>query len=261
MTHSYWQKQSSSKPLFGDIEWNRPQQKARAGKLAVIGGSKLGFAAVSEAYQTARQTGVGQVRAVLPDALKRSLPPDLLDTVFVPTNESGGFSQDAYDDVRAGLAWADHGLLIGDAGRNSQTAIIFEKLLDTDQPLTITRDAVDLLASASQTLVHRPSTTLVMSFAQTQKLLKRVYYPKVLTFSMPLANLVDVLHKFTITYPITIVTFHQGQLVAAYDGQVVSQELDEPMLIWRGITAAKVASYQTWTPKQPLGAAVASFLA
>jgi hypothetical protein len=135
----------------------------------------------------------------------------------------------------------------------------FETLLSSHAGhIVITRDAVDLIRPASTALVARPKTTLVLSFAQLQKLFQAVYYPKILSFSMQLMQLVDTLHKFTLTYPVTIVTFHQSQLIIAHDGEVVTQEFDEPMAIWRGTVATKAASYLLWTPSKPLEAIAAS---
>lgn len=261
MANSYWQKQSPSEALYPAIEWNRPEQRSRAGRLVIVGGNKLGFAGVSEAYQTAKAAGVGQIRVVLPDALKKAVLPAMLEVVFTATNPSGGFSRDGLGDIKAALAWADHGLLIGDAGRNSETAIIYEDLLAMPTPLTITRDAADLLRNSASSLVERDKTTLVLSFAQAQRLFKDVYYPKMLTFSMQLTNLVEALHKFTVTYPLIIVTYHQDQLIVASRGQVISQTFDEPMMIWRGVTAARSATYQIWSPDKPLEAIATSWLA
>ncbi|MGB3023759.1 MAG: hypothetical protein WBB39_03035 [Candidatus Saccharimonadales bacterium] len=258
MHDSFWRKQSSAEPLFPDIEWNRPEQKSRAGKLAIIGGNKLGFVAVATAYQEAVDLGAGQVHAVLPDALKPAIPTTILDTVYVPSNSSGGMNRDAEPLVLASLMWTDHALLIGDAGRNSETAMIYESLLRTDRPLTITRDAIDLLKNASMAMISRPSTTLVVSFAQLQKLFQAVYYPKMLSFSMQLSLLVDTLHKFTTTYPCLIVTYHQNQLVIAHAGQVITQEFDQPILIWRGTAATRTACYQLWTPSKSFEATAAS---
>jgi len=53
MELAYWQRQTPEQPLFPDIEWNKPEQRSRAGKLGIIGGNKLGFAGVAEAYSTA----------------------------------------------------------------------------------------------------------------------------------------------------------------------------------------------------------------
>ena len=261
MEHTYWQRQTTTEPLFPDIEWSRPEQRSLAGKLAIIGGNKLGFAAVGEAYNTATSVGAGQVRAILPQDLKRAIPATITDTYFVPGNPSGGFSREALPELLAACAWADVCLLVGDSGRNSETAIALETLLDTHEGhLVITRDAVDLLRPASEKLVSRERTTLVLSFAQLQKLLQSVYYPKILSFSMQLMQLVETLHKCTITYPVILVTLHQNQLLIAMGGQVITQEFDDPMMIWRGTTATRAACYLLWEPKKPLQAIVASTL-
>lgn len=261
MQHEYWHRQSTGSPLFPDIEWSRPEQKTHAGKLAIIGGNKLGFAAVGEAYDAAVSLGAGQIRAILPEDLKRAIPATITDTYFVPSNPSGGFSREALPELMAACAWADVCLLIGDSGRNSETAIAFESLLDNHNGhLVITRDAVDLLRPAGEKLVNRTQTTLVLSFAQLQKLIQSVYYPKILSFSMQLMQLVETLHKFTITYPVTIVTFHQNQLLIAHGGEVVTQEFDDPMMIWRGSTATRAAGYLLWEPAKPLEAITASVM-
>lgn len=256
---SFWQTQSSTKPLFPDIEWNKPEQRSRAGKLAILGGNKLGFVAVNEAYVTAIHLGAGQVRAVLPDVLKKSVPAVVTDARFIASNTSGGFSREAIPDIVAAAHWADVLLLVGDMGRNSETAMACEQLLSsfTDH-LVVTRDAVELFKPVAERLVSRERTTLVVSFAQLQKIFQSVYYPRILSFSMQLMQLVDALHKFTITYPCAIVTFHQNQLVVAHGGNVVSQEFNEPMSIWRGSTATRAACYLLWTPTKPLEALAAS---
>lgn len=259
--HSYWQKQSSTKPLFPDIEWNKPEQRAHAGKLAIIGGNKLGFVAVRDAYEVATDLGAGQIRAILPDVLKRTVPASVADAVFLPSNPSGGFSRQALPDFGAACAWADLCLLIGDAGRNSETAMAFESLLEGNGHIMITRDAVDLMLPAMARVVDRSDTTLVVSFAQLQKVLQSVYYPRIISFSMQLLQLVEALHKFTITYPVTIVTFHHSQLIVASAGTVVTQEFDQPMAIWRGITAARGATYLLWNQHKPLEAIATSFRA
>lgn len=257
--HSYWLKQSSTKPLFPDIEWNRPEQKAHAGRLAIIGGNKLGFVAIRDAYEVASDLGAGQIRAILPDVLKKTVPTSVSDAIFLPSNPSGGFSREGMAEFEAACAWADLCLLVGDAGRNSETAMAFEALINTDARMVVTRDAVDLIMPTMSRLVEHPNTTLVVSFAQLQKIFQSVYYPKILSFSMQLLQLVEALHKFTTTYQVTIVTFHHSQLVVAHEGRVVTQEFDQPMAIWRGITATRAATYLLWNPTQPLEAIATSF--
>jgi hypothetical protein len=203
--------------------------------------------------------GVGQARAILPTALKTVIDKLALDCVFVPTNPSGGMSKDALPELQAGAAWADGLLLIGDAGRNSETAITLEELLTTTpKPAVITRDAVDLLRTNTPQLLQRPQTTFVLSLAQLQKLFQTVYYPKSILFSMQLTTLVETLHKFTISYPVALVVFHQNQLVVAHDGRVTTTPWEEVLRIWGGSVATKAAVYWLQNPTKPLEAVTAS---
>ena len=95
MNDKYWQQQTAGKPLFPDAEWSKPERRDLAGKLAIIGGNSQNFSGVAASHQTALSTGVGSVRVVLPDALKKTLPAAFtksLDLLFAPTNPSGGFA-------------------------------------------------------------------------------------------------------------------------------------------------------------------------
>ena len=259
--YDYWQRQTAASPLFPDIAWSRPEQRAHAGRIGIIGGNKLGFAGVAEAYSATLATGAGQARALLPDALQRAIPTTITDAVYAPSNPSGGLSQDALPDMLALGDWAQMVLLIGDAGRNSETAIVYEQFLhEHTGPVTISRDAVDLVLPSAMQLVERPNTLLIVSFAQLQKLFRGVYYPKIITFSMQLAQLVEALHKFTLTYPVTIATYHRDTLIVAEGGRVTTTPFDTPMHIWRGLTATRASVYWTWNPRQPLAAVTASLL-
>ena len=55
-------------------------------------------------------------------------------------------------------------------------------------------------------------------------------------------------------------TLHQGVLVVAHGGDVISQQWDSPMAIWRGHTAARAATYLLWgnTPLESLTASIAT---
>lgn len=259
MDHLYWHKQEQGKALFPDIEWSKPERRDQAGKLAIIGGNKLGFAGVAEAYGVASTIGIGQARVLLPDALRKTIPASMTDVMFGDSNPSGSLANNALNDMQVLGEWADGVLLVGDAGRNSETAITYEQFLGTySGQLTITRDAVDLLKNSAHTLVERENTLLVVSFAQLQKLFQAVYYPKILTFSMQLTLFVEALHKFTITYPCTIMTLHKDTLLIASNGEVVSQHWDEPMTIWRGTTATRAACYWLWNPSEVIKATATS---
>ncbi|MDX2776104.1 hypothetical protein PV379_01885 [Streptomyces caniscabiei] len=249
--HPYWHRQTPGKPLFPDIEWSKPEQRSQAGRLGIIGGNKLGFAGVAEAYSTALATGVGEVRVLLPDILRKTIPTSITDTVFGASTPSGSLAKDATVEMQTLGSWAQQVLMIGDAGRNSETAIAYERFLqDYAGQVTLTRDAVDLVKNSSRLIVERPNTLLVVSFAQLQKLFQGVYYPKILTFSMHLASLVEALHKFTITYPVGIAVLHKDYLIVAHKGEITTTEWQNPMAIWRGTVATKAACYWLWNPNK-----------
>lgn len=253
MDYRYWKKQSPGTPLFPDIEWSKPENRAFAGKLGIVGGNKLGFAGVAEAYSIAKAAGVGDIRVLLPDVLRKTIPASITDALFAPTNPSGSLNKDAAAEMANLTNWATGVLLVGDAGRSSETAILYEQFVqDYTGQLIITRDAIDLIKNSSQTLVERPNTLIVASFAQLQKLFQSVYYPKVLTFSMQLTNLIEALHKFTISYPVSIAVLHRETFIVAHNGEVVTTPWDNPMLIWRGSVAAKAAVYWLWNPSKTL---------
>lgn len=259
--YPYWKQQTADSPLYPAIEWNKPEQRSYAGRLGIIGGNKLGFAGVAEAYSTALKTGAGEAKVLLPDSLKKSLPKTLTEAQFTPSNMSGSLSRDALGDMRALGEWSTAMLLVGDAGRSSETAIVYDDFLrDYNGPVTLTRDAVDLVKLSFPELLERGDVLFVVSFAQVQKLFQSVYYPKMLTFSMQLAHLVEALHKFTITYPITVATLHKEHLVMAHNGEVVTLKDANPLQVWRGITAATMATYWLWTPSKPLEAIATSVL-
>lgn len=256
----YWQTQDPEKPLFSNVEWNKPEQRTQRGRLGIIGGNKLGFAGAAEAYSASLKAGAGEVRVLLPDVLRKAIPPSITDAAFAPSNISGSLSRDALGDMQALGIWSTGVLLIGDAGKSSETTVVYDDFIaQYDGWLTLTRDAVDLVRRSAPQMVDRPRTLYVLSFAQLQKLFQDVYYPKILTFSMQLALLVENIHKFTLSYPVTLMTLHQGHIVIAHDGQVVTMKWNSPMAIWRGNTAARAASYLLWHPK-PLEALSSSVI-
>ena len=263
----FWHVQSD-KLLFPEIEWSKPEQKSFAGKLLIIGGGAGQVRSLALAHETALRAGVGQVRVLAPDSLQKILKIEkVTDLFFAPSNSSGGFSNEAWGDFKAGEDWANTILFIGDTNRNSETAILFEKfLLQTNKPVIIARDTVDILINSFSGLLEKENLTIIASFAQLQKIFSTVFYPKILTFSMQLSNLVDNLHKFTLTYPAEIITFHNENLVVSKSGEVFSNSTSaqisrgkiSPIRIWSGEIPARIAVWQTWSPAKTAQAAITS---
>jgi hypothetical protein len=89
--------------------------------------------------------------------------------------------------------------------------------------------------------------------AQLQKLLRAVYYPKMLLLTQSLIQVSEVLHKFTLSYPVKLVTLHDGQILLAENGIVrvvsIKESSYSPVTIWSGELAAKMTVLNLFNPK------------
>lgn len=260
--NDYWLKQGKE-PLFPDLLWSRPENRQHAGKLLIIGGHAHGFAAPAEALTAAEKAGIGVVRVMLPDHIRSQLTKIAgphLPTEFAPSTPSGSFASKALAEMLASAAWADGVLLAGDLGRNSETAIVLEKLLaKTTMPLTLTKDAVDYFTTNSQAVLSRPNTCLVLTIAQLQKLATNAKFATAFTFSMELLQLVEALHNFSLQYGAHLIVKHLDNLLVASGGQIsstkTSQDLEDS---WRVATAAKTAVWWLQNPSKPFEALTTS---
>src|SRR5687768_15187893 len=119
MSLDYWQKQSVAKPLFADLLWSRPENRQSAGKLLIIGGNAHGFAAPAQAFNSSLKSGVGVVKVLLPDVLRKMVKAFLPEAEYGPSTPSGSFSQQSLATALELAAWADGVLIAGELGRNS----------------------------------------------------------------------------------------------------------------------------------------------
>ncbi len=251
MDRSYWAKQTNQ-PLFPDLVWSRPENRAQAGKVLIIGGNAHGFSAVATAYNESVKAGIGTARVILPDAIQRVVKAILETADYAPSTPSGSFSQKALAELLASAAWADGVLLAGDLGRNSETAILLEKFISKySGQLTVTRDAVDYFVSSPKSLWERPDTCVVLSLAQLQKLAQQSSYPKAITFDMDLLRLVDWLHDFTTTFTANIVVKHLQTLFVASQGRVsTTHTMLDNEENWRVPVAAHAAVWWLQNPSK-----------
>lgn len=254
--NDYWNRQSN-KPLFEQLEWDRPERKDQAGRLLILGGSTHSLSAPAQAFMLSQESGIGTAKVVLPHKTKKLLKDVPLETLFLPSTPSGEFAHEGKQELLEYAQWADTVLLCGDVGRNSQTTILMSDLLRsyTGQVL-ITRDSLDGLSIDAQLLFNRENTTIVATIAQLQKLFKTAGIDSAITFTMDLTKLVETLHDLTLKYSATIVVLHNQQIVAAHKGQVSTTHANtqtEPQS-WRLPYSVHAACFQTWYPKEPFKA-------
>lgn len=255
--NNYWQKQAE-KPLFEELEWNKPERRDQAGRLLILGGTIHSLTAPAKVYEIAKQQGIGEAKVVLPDATKKLLHPSALqDFVFLPSTSSGEFSKDGLDELISYSNWADTILLPGDSGRNSQTTLLFSELIKSyKERVVVARDALDILLHDYNVLLNREHTTIIASFADLQKLSKLAGEEVAITYSIDLNQLVEFLHNFTQEYAADIVTLHQNQLIVASNGNISTTKIksENADFIWRTEFSAIASCYQTWSPYKPFEA-------
>ena len=126
----------------------------------------------------------------------------------------------------------------------------------------LARDSLDALAPEAGNWLNRDHLIIVASLLQLQKLLRAIYYPRMIMLSQPLVPALETLHKFTLSYPVTLCTFHQGQIITAHQGQVITTPLElttySPLTLWSGQLAANILALNLYNPNHPLEATTAA---
>ncbi len=264
--YEYWQKQGL-RPLFGEIDMERPEQKRLAGKMLIVGGNKGAFFAVASAMNEAEKLGVGEVRVLLPASLRGHVP-TAPEVYFAEAEASGAFGKRALPMLFEQAAWADVVVLIGDMGKNAETSVALAELIQKcEKPIFVTRDAVEVVTPDVMNwgVLREQETVLLLTLPQLQKLLRTLYYPKIITLSMPTNQLIETLHKFTISYPqMGLATYHNEQVIVAAGGAVISEALHDtnftPISLWDGMLMVRMATLRLWNAaadlQKPLATAI-----
>lgn len=256
-TPDYWLRQSKDKPLFPDLEWSRPENKLHAGKLLIIGGNAHGFAAPATAFNVASSAGIGTTRVLLPNSLAKVVGKVLAEASYCPSTPSGSFGSTSLASWLEESAWADGVLLAGDLGRNSETTQLLEAFLSKyTGPVTITGDAIDQLLSAPQILLARPDTTLVLNFAQLQKLATAAQFDTAFTSNMDMIRFVTALHEFSADNQAMIVTQHADKYCVAVNGKVSTTQAEDDL----SAVAATASVWWLQHLNQPFAALTSSVL-
>ena len=245
-----------------DLLWNIPEQKQCT--VNVIGGNAQNFrAGMKVAEYLVGNYPIKTVNLVLPDALRSKLPP-LDNLVFLSSTESGSLANG--EEIVKTLNVADYNLVVGDLSKNTVTMKAVQSACHNSvKPVLVTRDAVDLLAEEqTEQILMNENLVLMGSVAQLQKIFRAVYYPKMLMMSQSLVQVAEAFHKFTLSYPVAVITLHDGQVVTTRDGEVCTVALADTeysaLTFWNGELAAKVAALNLYNPGSFLEATTAALL-
>lgn len=250
-----WEKQEPGQALFPNIIWNKPEQKTLAGKLLILGGNLHGFNAPGTAYTLAMQAGAGECKVVMPTATRKffgKTPPTNIE--FVTSTPSGSFGTKAKDEILSYASWADAVLMAGDVGRNSETAILLERLTTLNIQTTYTKDCVDLLANNPEALLGNDKHLVVASFAQLQKLAVNSQFSSAFTFNLQIAEIVKKLNEYTKTIKAGLITQHKGVVYFALNGKTVTTSFGEEAKTWQLRVASSASVWWMQNLQQPFEA-------
>ena len=258
----YWSKKGHESKAASDLSWNFPEQKQ--GAVSIIGGNSEAFSTEVKIadYLLKHFPMIKEVKNVLPDVLKRKLPP-LENFNFCPSTKTGSFTPS--HELTTSIVGSNVVIVSGDLSKNSLTAIAISRLVqfaDKSTFFILTRDTVDLIKNEAYDLIERDGVFLVASLAQLQKLLRALFYPRPILLSSPIFPVVETLHKFTLSYPVSLITFHDGKIICANKGKVTTVDLVTtnftPLSLWSGDLAARLAAFAMFNPEKPLDSMVAA---
>lgn len=247
MTNTYWHKQLSTKPLFPDLLWSKPESKLHAGKLLIIGGNQHAFSSPAECFNYANQAGIGSIRVILPQAVKKMAGKFLPEIEYAPSNPSGSFSKQALGEILEATDWADGVLLAGDFGHNSETTILIESFLEKlSLPVVAVGDAVDLILQCDLRPLVSKNICLILNISQLQRLSKLLRFDKAFTTNMNISLMVEHLRELYKDFPVSLILITESYIHIVSDLLVISTNISGP------IHYSKIASYAAvWLLQNP----------
>ncbi|MDQ3094031.1 MAG: hypothetical protein M3Q70_02540, partial [bacterium] len=202
----------------------------------------------------------GSARVLMPEATHKAFGKIISEGYFAPSNFSGSFAKNALAEWTAQASWSDCVLLAGDLGRNSETSMLVESFCDKyDGLLSISQDAVECIYGFADKLFKRKNTTLVLSFAQMQKLAALIGSVRPFLHSSNLVQVIEAAEEFSKnSEACTVFRFHDN-LIISLKGEVVSTPAPENK-IWRVEAAAKTSVWWLQNPQKQLETIVTSLM-
>ena len=195
--------------------------------------------------------------------IQGKLPP-LPEVKYLHSTESGSFADS--EELIGVINGADWNLLLGDLSKNQVTGrAVASACENAERPLLITRDSVDLITdNMRETLMMNEKLVLMASMAQLVKLFRAIYYPKMLLMSQSLVQVAEILHKFTLSYPVLIITLHNGQLLVVKNGLVKAVPMEatgmSTIMLWQGELAARIMAMNLYNPDQWIEATICAIM-
>lgn len=249
MSLPIYQKQARQ-PLFADVLWNRPLNRAAAGTLLIVGGHSRDFSLVQSFYQTALAAGIGRCRVVLPDSL-RSLLAGTPDTVFVPGNASGALAREAFGVIMQ-MAQEAQAIAIGvNLSSSSETTVLVEALLEKlTIPIILHDEGLSVIKHHPQIATGRPDCLIIADMQQVFKLSGWLELPIAIRAEGGVVNKVEIMGALAqashCNYLLT-----GRDMVAAAEGQISLTTTVSAMDFFQAATYGVASVFWAQNHKRP----------
>lgn len=248
-----WLKQTNNKPLFPDVIWARPETANGAGKLLIIGGSAGNFANIARAYSNAETARVGTIHLLVPEVL-RKVTKQIPFMNYAPNNPSGSFARKALAEILDLASLVDAILIAGDLGKNSETSLLLEDILDKYQGwIIISKEGLESFVCSYQKLLHRPQTVICLDQNNLRDLAIEQKSEIAITSDISKSNMAKFLHQTSSKNPVSYTIFEQndGSVWVSHKGNVAeSTDAD--------FNSAKSSVWLIQQPSKPFASLVSS---
>lgn len=202
-------------PLFPDILWNRPTSIGRAGRLLIIGGHKHEFSQIQHIFEIAEASGIGEIRAAMPDSLRRLLP-GVDVRFFLPSTQSGSIARSALGEL-LNIAEDFDAILIGaNITNNSETAILVESIVrKVDLPIIITEEAIGILKFNPDLITGNPNLLVVSTMTGIFELANNHHIPMAIKPNSGVVGKMQIIDQLVQISRCQYFVFDQEIIVAA----------------------------------------------
>ncbi|HEX5796821.1 MAG TPA: hypothetical protein VFX86_00340 [Candidatus Saccharimonadales bacterium] len=218
---TFWQKQSRDEPIFPDLIWSRPENRRHAGKLLIIGGQAGEFALVAKAFEAANRAGAGTTRVILPQSLSK-VAQTIPEVELAPANKSGSFARNSLAAWFDASDWADHVLLAGDFGKNSETTTIIDGfLLRGNSPVTLSLGTLPSTGIGLAELVKKPMT-LIIDRGILQKLGTALGLSVPVKSTTPAEGVAEIIHQISLGNQANLIIHDEKLIWTAVAGDIIS---------------------------------------
>lgn len=202
-------------PMYPDILWNRPTNIGRAGRLLILGGHKNEFSQIQHIFEIAEASGIGEIKAAMPDSLKRLIP-GVDAGFFLPSTNSGSIARSALGEIMNIISNFDAVVIGANITNNSETAILIESIVrQSDLPIIITEEAISILKFNPDLITGNPNILVVSTMPGIFELANNHNIPLAIRRDSGLLGKLQILDQLVSISRCQYFVFDQEVLVAA----------------------------------------------